>query len=71
MNDGLRLAAVISQLIGFGLIFFMFTYGVDGFWQGVVFALMLLSALVIWLIRRYRRNKVQMRGPHPEKTRGR
>ena len=71
MNDGLRLAAVISQLIGFALIFFMFTYEVDGFWQGVVFALMLLSALVIWLIRRYRRNKVQMRGQHPEKTRGR
>lgn len=61
MNDGLRLAAVGSQLLGFVIIFLLRTYEAPGFWQGVVLCLMLGSALVIFLIRRYQRNK-QLRG---------
>lgn len=57
MNDTLRLAAVASQLAGLLLIFLMRTYGVAVFWQGVVLTGMLLAALVIWLLRRYRRNQ--------------
>ncbi|MBB1488804.1 hypothetical protein [Oceanospirillum sediminis] len=57
MNDNLRLVAVFSQLAGFILIFLMRTYNVDAFWQGVVLVLMLASALTIWLVRRYRKNK--------------
>ncbi len=61
MNDGLRLAAVGSQLIGFMVIFMMRTYEVATFWQGLVLALMLLSAFLIWMRRRYERNKKLMR----------
>lgn len=57
MQDNLRLLAVFSQLLGFIIIFLMRTYEVDGFWQGCVLTLMLLSALAIWLIRQYRKNK--------------
>ena len=64
MNDGLRLVAVGSQLIGFIVIFLMRTYGVATFWQGVVLALMLISALLVWLRRRYERNRKLL---HPRK----
>lgn len=57
MNDGLRLAAVGSQLVGFIVIFLMRTYEVATFWQGMVLALMLISALLVWLRRRYERNR--------------
>lgn len=57
MNDNLRLLAVFTQLSGFIIIFLMRTYAIDIFWQGCVLALMLLSALGVWLLRRYRKNK--------------
>lgn len=60
MNDSLRLAAVGSQLIGFIVIFLMRTYEVATFWQGLVLALMLLSAFLIWMRRHYERNKKLM-----------
>jgi len=60
MNDSLRLAAVGSQLIGFIVIFLMRTYQVDTVWQGGVLVLMLLSAFLVWLRRRYERNKKLM-----------
>lgn len=60
MNDGLRLAAVASQLLGFIIIFLMRTYEVASLWQGVVLALMLLSAFLIWIRRHYERNKKLM-----------
>ena len=57
MNESLRLAAIASQLIGFIIIFLMRTYEVDVVWQGIVLMLMLLSALAIWLVKRYHQNK--------------
>ncbi|WP_028304270.1 hypothetical protein [Oceanospirillum maris] len=57
MNESLRLAAIASQLIGFIIIFLMRTYEIDAVWQGVVLILMLLSALAIWLVKRYQKNK--------------
>jgi uncharacterized membrane protein YqjE len=57
MNESLRLAAIASQLIGFIIIFLMRTYEIDAVWQGVVLMLMLLSALAIWLVKRYQKNK--------------
>jgi Na+-driven multidrug efflux pump len=57
VNDSLRLWAIFSQLLGFIVIFLLRTYEVPGFWQGIVLALMLSSALLIWLIRLYRKNK--------------
>jgi len=57
MNESLRLAAIASQLIGFIIIFLMRTYEVDVVWQGIVLMLMLLSALAIWLVKRYQKNK--------------
>ena len=60
MNDSLRLAAVGSQLIGFIVIFLMRTYQVDTVWQGGVLVLMLLSAFLVWLRRRYEHNKKLM-----------
>ena len=57
MNESLRLAAIASQLIGCIIIFLMRTYEVDVVWQGIVLMLMLLSALAIWLVKRYQKNK--------------
>lgn len=59
MSDRLRLAAIASQLIGFVVIFLLRTYEAAAFWQGLVLAAMLASAFVIWLLRRYQRNKVR------------
>ncbi len=57
MNDGLRLMAVASQLVGFIIIFLLRTYDIAIFWQGVVLGLMLCSVSLIWLFCRYARNK--------------
>jgi len=57
MSDGLRLTAVASQLIGFVIIFLMRTYETSAVWQGFVLFLMLLSALAVWLVGRYQKNR--------------
>ncbi len=60
MNDRLRLLAVGSQLIGFIVIFLMRTYEVALVWQGAVLILMLIAAFLIWVRRRYERNRKLM-----------
>lgn len=66
MSDPLKLTAVGCQLSGFIVIFLMRTYDVAGFWQGTVLVLMLLSALLIGLRRRYERNTKLAKKQNPK-----
>ena len=59
--DPLRALAIASQAIGFVMILTLETWLGDAArpWEALVLALMLLSAVSIALLRRYRRNKAR------------
>lgn len=60
-NNRLRLWAIVSQALGFMVIFWLETYlgrGQAGAWQLGVLLLMLAAALLIAVLRRYQQRKV-------------
>ncbi|MBZ9558910.1 MULTISPECIES: hypothetical protein [Modicisalibacter] len=59
--DTLRVLAIASQAVGFILILTLETVLGDAArpWQGVTLALMLAAALIIAVLRQYRRNRAR------------
>lgn len=67
--DTLRALAIASQAIGFIVIFMLQTLLGDAArpWQGVTLAVMVACALLIAVMRRYRRNKLRKQIHNPSR----